>query len=204
MHYWFSGQSHILTPAGHIGDVALLSFRDMAEAYVLELLRSYYGFRLPRLRDLIVNFSKETRAKRPLLESDLYVVLGTLVLEKPARGRRPRRAVDLAQHGRNLVFPELIEMIGKRVLRDRHHAPYRLFPWRLASAHDESTPVSMDPEVASGRLVVTGTRVPVSILLGRKLKGNSVSEIAKSYRLDAETVEKALQHIERPLRTKAA
>ena len=203
IHYWFAGNSPILEPSGHLGDISLLSFRDLAEAYTLELLRTFYGFNLRTLREVLENFRKETRLKRPLLEADLYVVLGNLVLRKPARGTQPLRMVDLA-HRRNLVFPDLVNMIGRRVLIDNKHAPYRIYPWRLASLNDESKPVSIDPEVVSGRLVVTGTRVPVWVLRGQKIAGKSIQQIAQSYHLSRETVEKALLHIERTIPKKAA
>ena len=203
MHYWFCGPNHILSPAGKVGEIALLSFRDIAEAYVLELLRNFYNFHPNQLRDVVNNFKIETKVKRPLLESDLYVVLGNIVLKKPARGRQPSLNVDLA-HGRNLVFDDFVKTIGKRILTDRKRSPLRIFPWRLASQRDESQPVSMDPHVLSGRLVVTGTRVPVRILLGMKLRGKTIQEISHSYHLNVDAVEKALLHIERPIHQKAA
>ncbi len=203
MHYWFCGPRHILKPAGSVGNVALLSFRDVAEAYVLELLRSFYKFHPNQLRDVVQNFEKETSVKRPLLESDLYVVLGNIVLQKPARGKQPHRMVDLA-HGRNLVFPEFVKTIGQRILTDTKRVPQRIYPWRLAAQPDESQPVSMDPDVLSGRLVVTGTRIPVRILVGLRLRGKSIQEISDSYHLRAEVVEKALLHVERPIHKKAA
>jgi uncharacterized protein (DUF433 family) len=181
-----------------------LSFRDIAEAYVLELLRNFYHFHPNQLRDVITNFKLETKVQRPLLESDLYVVLGNIVLKKPARGSQPVRNVDLAHGGRNLVFEGFVQTIGKRILKDKARAPYRIFPWRLASQQDNSQPVSMDPHVLSGRLVVTGTRVPVRILLGMKLHGKAIGEISRAYHLSTEVVEKALLHIERPIHQKAA
>jgi uncharacterized protein (DUF433 family) len=62
--------------------------------------------------------------------------------------------------------------------------------------------VSLDPDVMSGRLVVTGTRIPVSILLRRKLDGEPPEKIAEDYKISADLVKKALQHIE--VRQKAA
>ncbi len=50
----------------------------------------------------------------------------------------------------------------------------------------------------SGRLVVTGTRVPVTVLLHKHIAGKTHQEIARSYGLTPEIVEKALNHIERP------
>jgi len=97
-----------------------------------------------------------------------------------------------------------VDQLGKRVVRDGNNGPLQIYPWRLISEADESSPVSLDPEVVSGRLVVTGTRIPVRVLLGKKRAGSSDEEIARSYRISADSVRKALQHIERPIHKKAA
>jgi uncharacterized protein (DUF433 family) len=49
----------------------------------------------------------------------------------------------------------------------------------------------------SGRLVVTGTRIPVNILWGRAKSGERVEVIAKDYHLDTERVRQALRHIDK-------
>jgi uncharacterized protein (DUF433 family) len=201
--YWFCEKNKILKPSGRIGDVALLSFRDLAEAYVLAILTKFYDFPLRSLKGIVANAKKETRLERPLVQADLKVLFRNLIIEKPARGRQPRQMIDVAHH-RNLVFPDFVDQLGKRILRDRENSPLRIYPWRLITLSDESRPVSMDPDVVSGRLVVTGTRIPVRILLGKKLAGKSTKEIAHSYRISVDSVQKALQHIGRPIHKKAA
>lgn len=203
MHNWFSGSRPILHPSGHVGTVALLSFKDLAEAYVLEVLRTVYGFPLSALRDVLENAKKETRLARPLIDADLRVVLRNLVMHKPARGKLPRRSVDLAHH-RNLVFNEFVDMIGHRILKDKKNVPYRLYPWRFMSPEDDSCPVTVDPEVMSGRAVVTGTRIPLDVLEGMQRSGRSPENIAQLYEIEVDIVRKALLHIERPIHTKAA
>lgn len=201
--YWFCEANNILKPSGWIGEVALLSFRDLAEAYVLAVLTKFYDFRLRTLRGIVANAKLESKLERPLVQADLTVLFSNLIIEKPARGSQPRHMVDIA-HGRNLVFPEFVDQLGKRILRDRHNGPLRIYPWRLVTAKDESRPVSVDPQIMSGRLVVTGTRIPVKVLLGKRLAGKSAEQIAHAYRISVDSVQKALLHIDRPLHKKAA
>ena len=104
----------------------------------------------------------------------------------------------------DIPLNEFVDELGERILRDKHRLPRRLYPWRLFTPGDDSRPVSMDPDIVSGRLVVTGTRIPVSILLGKRIKGQSDGQIARSYHLTVEVVEKALRHIDRPISKKAA
>jgi len=77
-----------------------------------------------------------------------------------------------------------------------------IYPWRYAATDRVSRPVSMNPKIMSGRLVISGTRIPVNVILGRKRSGAKVAEIAKDYGLDSDTVQKALAHID--VRQKAA
>jgi uncharacterized protein (DUF433 family) len=199
MHYWFSKGVGMLKPSGsYYGDIALLSFRDVAEAYVVEVLRSVYGFNLSTLHSIVANARRETGLERPLTEANLLVLFRKLILAKPARGRRPRQMIDLGQVDQ-LVIPELVDLLGERILVDKKRIPYCIYPWRLLSTERASRPVSMAPDVLSGRLVVTGTRIPVRILLGQKLLGRSQEEIAENYHISLDAVQKALAHIERPI-----
>ena len=198
LFYWTEGLNPIINVSDYIGEIALLSFRDLAEVYAIEVLRSFYGFTLPALREFARNARTETQLSHPFSEGDLYVVLNKLVLKKGATGRRPAYALDLSR-GRNLVIPQFVEMIGERLTKDRKHITKKIYPWRLLSHEDRSTPVSLDPDVLSGRLVVAGTRIPVRVLQGMKARGKTDQEIAGEYRLSPETVRKALLHIERPV-----
>jgi uncharacterized protein (DUF433 family) len=57
-------------------------------------------------------------------------------------------------------------------------------------------PVSLNPEIMSGRLVLRGTRIPVNILWGRVKLGEKVENIAEDYRLETTQVQQALTHID--------
>lgn len=198
LFYWFVGPYSILSPSDYYGDAALLSFRDVSEAYVLEILRTVHGFNFRQLRTVVQNAQREMKMKRPLADADLRVVFNRIVLNIPGRGRRSRIAVDLQRYPQ-LLIPPLVDLIGKRILRDEKHAPYRIYPWRLLKADSESNPVMIDPDVMSGRAVVTGTRIPLTLVRGMRKAGRSVEQIAATYRLPVDLVTKALLHIEEPI-----
>ncbi|HTU45860.1 MAG TPA: DUF433 domain-containing protein [Bryobacteraceae bacterium] len=165
---------------------------------MLEILRTVYGYSFRQLRTIIQNAQRERKIKRPLADADLRVVFDRIVLNIPQHGRRSRYAVDLHKYPQ-LWIPGLVDIIGKRILRDKKETPYRIYPWRLLKADDESTPVTIDPDVMSGRAVVTGTRIPLTLVRGMKKAGRSVEQIAATYRLPVELVTKALLHVEKPL-----
>jgi uncharacterized protein (DUF433 family) len=195
MQSWFSRKNHLLRPASECaGKPALLSFRDLTEAYILQVLRSFYRLPMQSMRHVLENAKAETGLEHPLLDADLRVLFRRLVLKKPARGRRKREFLDLS-HGRQLAMPEVVDVLGQRVLTDSRRGPYRIYPWRFL-LKDDSRPVSLDPDVLSGRLVITGTRIPVRVVLGRKLAGESARQIAADYDIDPDAVQRALEHIE--------
>jgi uncharacterized protein (DUF433 family) len=54
--------------------------------------------------------------------------------------------------------------------------------------------VIIDPEIAHGKPVIKGTRVPVEIILGSLAGGMNASEVAEEYGLEREDVQAALEY----------
>ena len=198
MFSWYEGKEPILRASGCIGSIHLLSYRDMEEAYRVYLLRERHNFSLQFLRKSMLNARKLFRSQHPLQRADaVKEFLKDLVYDKPARGKSPRTITSLGQNPGQQVVKEVVDLFAERIVEGQF-----IFPWRFASTDHNSRPVSMNPQIMSGRLVVTGTRIPVSALAESKRHGESPAQIAQDYGLERETVEKALIHI--GLRKKAA
>jgi uncharacterized protein (DUF433 family) len=191
---WYSGESPILKASGHIGNVLLLSFRDLEEAYKVYLLRSKHSKSLQYLRKAMSDARAKTGSEHPLLTHDIDV-MKRLALIIPGRGRRKRRAITLGDPSVPDYIPEVVKSWGIRISKTRDE----IFPWRYASNDDTSTPVSLNPEVMSGRLVLSGTRIPVNMLWGRMKSGEKIEDIADDYRIDAKQVRQALAHVDKAL-----
>jgi uncharacterized protein (DUF433 family) len=198
MFSWYDGEEPILRASGNIGHIHMLSYRDIEEAYRVYLLRERHKFSLQFLRKSMRNARKMFRSHHPLQRADaVKEFLKDLVYDKPARGSNPRTVTSLGQNPGQQVVEEIVDLFAERIVGGQF-----IFPWRFASTDHESRPVSMNPQIMSGRLVVAGTRIPVSVLLEGKRAGETTSMIAKDYGLEREIVEKALIHI--GLRQKAA
>jgi len=188
---WYEGHEPILKASGFYGDIHLLSYRDLEEAYRVYLLRERFGFSLQFLRVSMRNARAMFRSQHPLQRVDAVKEwLQDLIYEQPARGGKPRTVTSLGQHPGQRVIKEVADMFSERIDNEGF-----IFPWRFASTDRTSRPVSINPNIMSGRLVVSGTRIPVIALLESKRSGMKVPEIARDYGLDTETVEKALIHI---------
>ena len=67
---WYWGSEPLLKASGNYGDqrFALLSFRDIDEAYKLHLLRTKYEYSMQYLRGALVDARRESKSEHPLLE----------------------------------------------------------------------------------------------------------------------------------------
>lgn len=202
LYFWFDGPRAIFRPAAKLQSSTLLSFRNLADAYALQVLRTFHQVPTSSVRRALAS-AKRQGIEHPLWHENIKVFLRSLVLDKPARGRRRRQVIDLSDADQP-IFPEVADQVARRILIDPKKEKYRIFPWRLLKEDRESRPVCLDPHVLSGRLVVSGTRVPVRVLLGRRASGESPEALADDYGLPVLSVEKALAHIDTTVHQKAA
>jgi uncharacterized protein (DUF433 family) len=198
LYSWYEGNEPILKASGNVGLVHLLSYRDLEEAYRLFLLREKYHYSLQFLRRSMRNARSMFRSQHPLQRADaIQKCLSDLVYDQPARGERPRTVTSLGQKPGQQFVEEVANIFAERI-----EVGEFIFPWRFAADDHRSRPVSINPNIMSGRLVVYGTRIPVKTIVGLKRKGRSTSEIANDFSLDADIVDKAIIHF--GLRQKAA
>lgn len=54
--------------------------------------------------------------------------------------------------------------------------------------------INVDPEIAHGAPVITGTRVPITIVLGSLASGMSKEEVEAEYEVSAADIEAALAY----------
>jgi uncharacterized protein (DUF433 family) len=194
MRRWFLGDRRLFKPSYRRGDSVLLSFNDVTEAYIIEVLRSHYDFKPRKIRSIVEALRVKSKLDKPLAQREFYAIpeFQNFVDRRTIKGQRTN--IDLAHHG-NLVFDEFVAALGKRVQRDHRGRACRLYPWR--ESESDEAPLSMDPDVLSGELVVSGTRIPATMLYEKKLSGRTADEIARSYHLEPELIRKVLTHFER-------
>jgi len=179
--------------------VPLLSFRDVAQAYYIHIVRKHFHLSMRQTREVLDVVRKESRAQYPLLGNNVVLFFKHIFLIKPARGKQPRRNIDLTNN-RQLGISEVIDLFKTRIKRDKKGESEKLFPWRYWVPRDETQPVELDPQIMSGRLIVTGTRIPVQILLNRIQANESVSRLADDYGIDETRINLAISHLKAPPR----
>lgn len=194
LYSWVS-YKRLWTPAGKSSNsVQLLSFKDLAQAHFIEFIRRHAGISMRKAKEILRNAQLETGSQYPLLNRDIKVLFRHILLDKPARGRVARHVVDLSQH-RQLVMQHVVDMFATRVRRNRKGDLEQIYPWRLYRRGDRRRPVTIDPNIMSGRLVVTGTRVPARILVTRQQAGETINSMADDYGIETATIRQALRHL---------
>ena len=203
---WYDEPNPLLKASGTYldnGNIKLLSFRDLEEVYKVHLLRTVHRKSMQYLQRALVDVRDLTGSEHPLLDYTI-LVFKHLALDMPARGKRPRKMIPLGPSAQmSLYIPDVVETWGKRIVTDSKGKGEQIFPWKEAATDEVSRPVSIHANVLSGRLVVTGTRIPVEVLKGYYEAGRSVEKIAELYKLDVDIVRKALHHLE-PQQQKAS
>lgn len=195
LYRWVSDDP--LWSPGADAETKLLSFNDVAQFHFIEFIRKHAGISMPKAREILRNARLETNARYPLLDRNVKVLFHHVLLDRPRRGRKPRCVVDLSQH-RQIVMQHVVDLFATRVRRDNSGELVQIYPWRLYKAGSIDRPVTLDPDIMSGRLVVTGTRVPARVLWLRKQSGETVRDLAREYRLSRRTVALTLKHLGLP------
>ena len=174
--------------------VRLLSFKDLAQAYFIEFICKHIGISGRMAREVLKNAQLETKSRYPLLHQDIRVFFKHVLIDKPATRKWRRHVVDLSQN-RQLVMEEVVDLFASRIRRNAKGELEQIYPWRLWKEGDKRRPVTIDPRIMSGRLVITGTRIPVQTIALRKKSGEQIRDIARDYGLKQETIKQALRHL---------
>jgi uncharacterized protein (DUF433 family) len=195
---WFAGKNKLLEPAALVGKYPVLSFRNLVDAHIVHTARIHHGLPMHRIKTALDLAFKEGNTAYPLQDKNLRIFARCLVRIEPGRGRRKRAVLNLSRGGQTGI-PEVIELYTRRIVKDEKGIPIALHPWKYWQTDPRSRPVSISPEVMSGRLVVRGTRIPVSIL-AIEAERKSAEKLAHDYGISPKTVREALRHFD----TKAA
>jgi uncharacterized protein (DUF433 family) len=204
LHAWVTGQTYVTKREGRkrtdpviriaAGRPPLLSFWNLAEAYVLAGIRRHHGVSLQSTRRALAYVGRKLGHKRPLIEQDFLTNGADLFIEKlvefAAEDVGVRALVNASRDGQ-LAARELLAATLKRVERDTHGLISRIYPW--AGQIEEPKHIEIDPRRAFGRPVVAGTSVPTEALAERFRAGDSLGEIARDFRLSAPVIESALR-----------
>ncbi len=167
----------------------LLSFKNLVECYVLEVIRLSHNIHLRTIRYSLTTVLAKYPSRHPFADYSLSTHDGHIFLDE-------HHLVDLSKGGQ-FAFREFIDSSLRRVDRNETGLAKRLFPFTekaqmLQGKAEASRTVVIDPAISFGMPVLAGSRVTTGFLASRYRGGDSISTLAKDYGREEREIEEAL------------
>ncbi|MCC6452389.1 MAG: DUF433 domain-containing protein [Acidobacteria bacterium] len=166
-----------------------LSFTNLIEAHVLSAMRRIHNVQMVTVRKALDYLSKQFDSIHPLAEHDFETDGLDLFVAKYGQ------LINVSKGGQ-IAMKEILEIYLKRIERDENGLARQLFPFtRLSTSQHRDDPkiVAINPLVAFGRPVISGTGIPTTIVAERYKTGESIREIADDYQRTTVEIEEAIR-----------
>ncbi|OGP84799.1 MAG: hypothetical protein A2Y95_07620 [Deltaproteobacteria bacterium RBG_13_65_10] len=163
-----------------------LSFFNLCEAHVLAAIRREHHVALRNVRRTVVFLCKTFDSRHPLLDE---------AMETEGKGHFIRHMGGLnniTQEGQRAIR-EMLDVHLKRIERDAHGLPIRLYPFTRSDIQGAPRSVVIEPGLAFGRPVIAGTNIPTSIVAERCKAGETISQLAEDYGRSTGEIEEAIR-----------
>ncbi len=168
----------------------LLSFLNLAEAYVLDALRREHKVSLQKVRLALTYLTTNMKpaSQSPLAEHRFATDGLDLFVEHYAE------LINVSRDGQ-LAMREMLEMYLGRVVWDESSGLIsRLYPFtRRDQSPASPRVVIIDPRIAFGRPVIAGTRISTATVVERWIAGESFGTLAEDYGRPQSDIEEAIR-----------
>jgi uncharacterized protein (DUF433 family) len=163
----------------------VLSFANLVEAHVLRSLRTEHGVSLKDLRTALTYAERHLRIERLLLSKQLRTGAGRVFLD------RYGQLIELSASGQ-IAMRRMFEEHLSRVEWGELEVPTRLYPFVSSATEGSAKPIAIDPRIAFGRPIVARAGVSTQVIASRIDAGETVTDLASDYDLDAREIEEAV------------
>lgn len=165
-----------------------LSFTNLIETHVLSAIRRVHKVSMVTVRKALDYLSREFNSTHPLAEHDLETDGLDLFVEKYGR------LINVSKGGQ-IAIKEILQVYLKRIERDEYGIARQLFPFTRLTMEHRNDPkiVAINPMIAFGKPVISGTGIPTAIIAERYKTGESIADIADDYRRDINEIEEAIR-----------
>lgn len=193
---WFFGTSHsrgrfeaILRPADEVNK--LLSFENLAEAYVYRSMRKVSGLSPEKIRIALSEVARRFKCERPLLQQRFMTDGAEVFIESAFDDPS---CVTTNQ----LFFEWYIDSLKRVEWEDSVFARFYPVTWKCSGPSDpvlHSAPkrIVIDPEFAFGATVVASCMTPTRPIAERYFSGESIDELSEDFRCSTTDIEEAIR-----------
>ena len=163
-----------------------LSFLNLLECHMLSAFRGFYDLRLPKVRRALATAERMFALEHPLLDLDLHTNRVDIFVRN-----LPNELVNLSRGGQ-LGMEAVLQTHLQRIERDPAGL-FSFFPFVEERSLLEPKHIVLNPTVAFGRPVISGTGISTSFISSRFHARDSVSELAAEYDLPQQKIEEAIR-----------
>lgn len=161
-----------------------LSFINLIEAYVLASIRRKHEISMAKVRKGLSFISSQFGSRHPLADREFETDGIDLFL---------READVVYNQEGQIILADVIKQYLKRIERDTHGLPIKLYPFSRRGEPDEPRFILIDPKISFGRPMLARKGIPVEIVAERHRAGESINELRKDYECSQEEIEEALR-----------
>ncbi|ANV92062.1 DUF433 domain-containing protein [Picosynechococcus sp. PCC 8807] len=157
------------------GDRPELSFTNLIEAHVLQVISTEHQIPLGKVRLALDYISKEYKTPHPLTHKQFKTDGTDLFIDQIDH------LINVSRSGQ-LAIREVLQRLLTRIEWNEADIAIRLFPYIKTSLEPLSQKIlTIDPAISFGRPTITGTGVPTHIIKELYDAGDSISELAEDY-----------------------
>ena len=169
---------------------APLSFLNLTELHVLAAIRREHEVKMPSVRKaiqyLVENASLVVDKRHPLISRELETDGLYLFTEEYGK------LINISRAGQT-AMREIISAALRRIDRDPHGIPIKLYPFTRNAMEEAPAMVVIDPALSAGRPVITGTGLATQVIAERYKAGESVNDLARDYERGNAEIEEAIR-----------
>ena len=171
-----------------------LSFYNLTEGHIISTFRRHYRIPIPKIRDAMDYLRGDIDHRHPLITQQFYLYGKDIIVKRMGASDNKTEIMINASKKGQLGIKEVLDVYLRRIKRTVAGTPIRLHPLRRNRPLDQPEVIEINPQVAFGNPVVTGTGVTLAMVLDRYRFGRSAEEIADDYDLKRSEVEKAIEY----------
>lgn len=167
----------------------MLSFVNLLELHVLAAIRREHGVDMRKIRQAVDYLARKWDRKHPLIDEEMETDGQDLFV------RHLDELVNVSREGQ-LAMKAVLAAHLKRIERNKQGLAVRLYPYtrqRMIGLPEAPKFVAIDPQVAFGRPVITGSRIPTSEVAARFAAGDSLDTLVREYGREPEEIEEAIR-----------
>lgn len=152
----------------------MLSFVNLVEAHVLAAITRDFQVPLQKVRRAVAYLERTIGSQHPLIDRILETDRRDLFVHEAGR------LVNISQAGQ-VSFDEILKVYLSRVEWDADGLASRLYPFTGKTELNAPRSVVIDPQLAFGKPVLSGTSIPTQVIAERFKAGDSAELLADDY-----------------------